>query len=95
MSMSDEALLALPAAGRKRVAVLGLGAGSSARLVRALLPDAEILGVEFDPEIVRVARRHFALDDLRVEVVVADHEGIGVLHLERRMVKARRTRPNA
>lgn len=65
-------VLALKTARQKKVAILGLGAGSCARLVRALLPDAEILGVEFDPEIVRVARRHFGLDDLGVEVVVAD-----------------------
>ncbi|MFI5042227.1 MAG: spermidine synthase, partial [Acidimicrobiales bacterium] len=40
--------------------------------VRALDPDAEIVGVEVDREVMRLARRHFDLDLLRVELVVGD-----------------------
>jgi spermidine synthase len=54
------------------VLVLGLGAGSAARLVRALAPRARIAGVERSAEVLRAARRHFGLDALGVEVVHAD-----------------------
>ena len=57
---------------RPRVLVLGLGAGSVAAAVRALAPDAEIVGVERDREVLRVARQHFELDRHRVEVVAED-----------------------
>jgi predicted O-methyltransferase YrrM len=57
---------------RRRILILGLGGGSVARLARALAPDAEIVGVEFDPEVVRLARRHLELDSLDVRVVIAD-----------------------
>jgi spermidine synthase len=65
-------ILALPPERRRRVLVLGLGGGSAARLVRALAPRAEIVGVELDPRVVAAARRHFALDRLGVEVVCDD-----------------------
>jgi len=65
-------VLALPSARRIRVLVLGLGGGSVARLVRALAPRAQIVGVEIDPEVVALARRWFDLDDLRVDLVVDD-----------------------
>jgi spermidine synthase len=66
------ALLALPPGRRSRVLLLGLGGGSAARVVRAVAPRARILGVEIDPQVVRLARRHFDLDALDVEVSVAD-----------------------
>ena len=65
-------VLALPPARRRSVLLLGLGAGSAARIVRALAPDARIVGVEFDPDVVAAARRWFELDALRVEVVIGD-----------------------
>jgi len=65
-------LLWLPPARRRRILILGLGGGSVARLARAMAPDAEIVGVEFDPEVVRLARQSLDLDRLDVEVVVAD-----------------------
>jgi spermidine synthase len=66
------ALLALPAARRRSVLILGLGGGSAARLVRALAPRARIVGVEIDPEVVAAARRWFGLDRLGVDLVRAD-----------------------
>jgi spermidine synthase len=57
---------------RRSVLILGLGGGSAARVVRALAPGARIVGVEMNAEVVRLARRHFDLDALRVEVVLAD-----------------------
>jgi spermidine synthase len=65
-------LLLLPASRRTRVLILGLGGGSAARIVRALAPSARITGVEFDPEVVRAARRWFDLDRLGVEVIEGD-----------------------
>ncbi len=75
------ALLALPAArrrrppwpdGRVRVLLLGLGGGSVARLLRALSPRAVLLGVERDPDVLRLARSAFDLDALDVSVVTGD-----------------------
>jgi len=65
-------LLLLPPARRRSVLILGLGGGSAARIVRALAPRAEIVGVEFDPEVVRAAREHFDLDEIGVRVVEDD-----------------------
>lgn len=79
-------LLALPPHRRRAVLILGLGGGSVARLIRALAPDAQIVGVEFDPGVVRAARRHFGLDRLRIEVVIGD--ALSVLARERRRFDA-------
>ena len=65
-------LLLLPPPRRRSVLILGLGGGSAARIVRALAPRAEIVGVELDRQVVRAAREHFDLDDLRVRVVESD-----------------------
>jgi SAM-dependent methyltransferase len=65
-------LLSLPERHRRDVLILGLGGGSAARIVRAIAPQARIVGVEFDAAVVRAAREHFDLDDLDVEVVEAD-----------------------
>jgi spermidine synthase len=65
-------LLLLPPARRRSVLILGLGGGSAARIVRALAPRAEIVGVEYDAEVVRAAREHFDLDQLGVRLVRAD-----------------------
>ncbi len=64
--------LAPRARARPRVLVLGLGGGSVARMMRAIAPDARLTGVEFDPEVVRVARRVFDLDELGIEVCCED-----------------------
>jgi SAM-dependent methyltransferase len=65
-------ILLLPRARRRRVLLLGLAAGSVARALRTLDPDAEIVGVELDRTVVRLARRHFGLDRLRAELVVGN-----------------------
>jgi spermidine synthase len=65
-------LLWLPPARRRRILILGLGGGSVARLVRALAPEAEIVGVELDRDVVRLARAHLDLDSLAVRVEIAD-----------------------
>lgn len=65
-------LLWLEPKRRRRILILGLGGGSVARLARALAPEAEIVGVEFDPEVVRLARAFLELDALDVRVEIAD-----------------------
>jgi spermidine synthase len=65
-------LLLLPPARRRSILILGMGGGSAARLARSVAPGAEIVGVEFDLEVVRAARRWFDLDEIGVEVVVGD-----------------------
>lgn len=57
---------------RRRILILGLGGGSVARLARAMAPDAEIVGVELDPEVVRLARAHLELDALDLRIEIAD-----------------------
>ncbi|RIK95911.1 MAG: hypothetical protein DCC71_22870 [Proteobacteria bacterium] len=75
-------LLALPAARRRSVLILGLGGGSAARIVRAIAPDAHVVGVELDPHVVEAARAHFDLGALGVEIVCDDARA--VLRRERR-----------
>lgn len=79
-------VLALPPERRRRFLLLGLGGGSAARIVRALAPDALIVGVELDADVVRAARRHFALDALGLELIVDD--ALAVLRRERRRFDA-------
>jgi len=57
---------------RRRILILGLGGGSIARLARALAPEAEILGIEVDREVVKLAREHLDLDALDIQVEIAD-----------------------
>ena len=57
---------------RRRILILGLGGGSVARLARALAPRAEIVGVELDREVVRLARAHLELDALEIRVEIGD-----------------------
>lgn len=68
-------ILWLPPARRRRILLLGLGGGSVARIARALAPDAEIVGVEYEPEVVRLARAHLDLDATGVRVEIADARG--------------------
>lgn len=75
-------LLALSPARRKKVLLLGLGGGSVARIIRALAPEALIVGVELDAEVVAAARAHFGLSALGLEVIVDDAQA--VLRRERR-----------
>lgn len=65
-------LLALPPQRRRSVLLLGLGGGSAARLVRALAPNSHIVGVEYDAEVVRVARKQLDLDSIGIEIVTDD-----------------------
>jgi spermidine synthase len=67
-------VLLLPRRPGRRVLLLGLGGGSAARAIRALDPDPdlEIVGVERDTDVLRMAKLHFGMDHLGVEVVADD-----------------------
>ena len=84
-------ILLLPRPRRRRVLLLGLAAGSVGRAVRALDPNAEIVGVELDREVVRLARRHFGLDRLGIEIVVGD--ALEFLRRDRRTLRPDRRGP--
>ena len=65
-------VLLLPKGPGRRVLLLGLGGGSAARAIRALDPDVGLVGVERDAEVLRLAKLHFGMDQLGVEVVADD-----------------------
>jgi len=75
-------VLLLPSRRPRRVLLLGLAAGSVARALRALDGAAELVGVDYDADVVAAAREHFGLGDLRVDVVVDD--ALAFLRRERR-----------
>jgi spermidine synthase len=52
--------------------ILGLGGGSAAKLVRKFWPEAKITGVDIDPIIVELGKKHLDLGKSRVKVVIDD-----------------------
>src|SRR5512136_2931136 len=56
----------------KRVAVIGLAAGTIARQYTEVYGPLAIDGIEIDPKIVQVGRRYFAMDQPNLNVIVAD-----------------------
>ena len=57
----------------KKILVVGLGGGTVTRTLRMIYPDAEITNVEFDPEIVAMARQYFGYaEDAKMKLVVED-----------------------
>lgn len=56
----------------KRIAIIGLAAGTTARETLAVFPNAMVDGIEIDPKIVDVGRKYFAMDDPRLNVIIQD-----------------------
>jgi len=52
--------------------MLGLAGGTTLRILRHLLPACRFTAIDIDGEIVRLARRHMALDRIGVDVIVGD-----------------------
>lgn len=52
--------------------MLGLAGGTALRILRHLLPGCHFTAVEIDPEIIGLAREHMRLDEIGIEVIVAD-----------------------
>lgn len=66
--------------------ILGLAGGSVARVARALLPGAKLVGVEKDRDVLDVAFREFGLAKLEVEIV--EDDAFHYLRRERRRFDA-------
>jgi predicted membrane-bound spermidine synthase len=56
----------------KRIAILGLAAGTTARQAAAVYPNATIDGYEIDPKIVEVGRKYFDMNEPQLNVIVQD-----------------------
>ena len=71
----------------KRVLMLGLGGGQISNYLRDRFPEIEIDAIDIDPEVVRLAQRHFGVprDDPRYRTHVAD----GRLFIEEAAADAR------
>ena len=52
--------------------MLGLAGGTTLRILRHLLPACRFTAVDIDGEIVHLARRHMALGEIGVDVIVGD-----------------------
>ena len=52
----------------KKVLILGLGGGSAAKLVQKYWPEAKVVGVEIDPEMVRLGRKHLGLRSVDIHI---------------------------
>ena len=63
----------------KRIAIVGLAAGTTARQLTAVYGDTSIDGYELDPEIVRVGQEYFGMTMPNLNVIIGD----GRLNLER------------
>lgn len=55
------------------VLILGLGAGTVAKLVNKFWPGAKIVGLEIDPVVIKLGRRYFDLDEIpNLEIINFD-----------------------
>jgi len=58
--------------GVRNSLIVGLGGGSIAELIERYWPESEIMGVDIDPEIVRLGKKYLKLDPEKVEIVIGD-----------------------
>lgn len=65
------------------VALVGLAGGTIARQYTSVYGSLPIDGIEIDPEVVRVGREHFAMDQPSLNVIVADGR-YALAHSDRR-----------
>ena len=53
--------------------VLGLGGGTVVQLIKKRWPEAKIVGIEIDPEIVKIGKRFFGLGEIKnLEIIKAN-----------------------
>lgn len=53
--------------------ILGLGCGSSARLVSQKWPGAKIMGIEIDPKVIEVGKKYFSMGKIKnLKIEIAD-----------------------
>lgn len=57
----------------KNCLILGLGGGSVVLLINRLYSDAKVVGVEIDPEMIRLGQKYFGLDKVKnLKIEIAD-----------------------
>ena len=64
--------LMLPDARPKHALILGLGGGTLAHLLSRRFPGVGLTAVEINPDVIRLARSAFSVDNLGVEIVEGD-----------------------
>ena len=53
--------------------ILGLGGGTVVQLIKNRWPDAKIIGIEIDPEIIKIGRKFFGLGEIKnLEIIKAN-----------------------
>ena len=55
-----------------KILVLGLGAGTLAKLLRRKYPNSKITGVEIDPLMIELGKKYFKLEDFKININVKD-----------------------
>jgi len=62
--------------------ILGLGAGTAAKLVNKQWPEAKIIGIEIDPEMIRLGKKYFGLNKIKdLKIITADAvDWVGYYH---------------
>lgn len=66
------AALLRPGGPPRSILMLGLAGGTAMRILRHLLPDCRFVAVDIDPGIVELAREHMHLENLGIEIHIAD-----------------------
>ncbi len=56
----------------KRIAIVGLAAGTTAREALAVFPGATVDGIEIDPKIIAVGEKYFEMNSPRLNVITQD-----------------------
>lgn len=56
----------------KKVLLLGVGAGTIARLLLDKYPDVEIIGVDNSDLVITMANQYFKLDEIKMEIIIQD-----------------------
>ena len=66
------AALLHPSGKPASILMLGVAGGTALRTLRHLLPDAELTGIDLDPELIALAEKEMQLGETRAEIVIAD-----------------------
>ncbi len=56
----------------QRCLILGLGGGTVVKLIKRLWPNAKVVGVDIDPVMVELGKKHLGLGEYDLKVVIGD-----------------------
>lgn len=63
----------------KNVLILGLGAGTVAKVISEKFPSGKIVGIEIDPAIIHIGKKYFGLDFIKnLEIIIDD--AVNIIH---------------